>query len=124
MRLRDLSPDELANVAVLRHRLRASHGAEAATAPFLTEWSTRPVPDGGVRLHGLCWGHPGLGDTLVTTTPVIELSESHARTESGRLYLLGPEDRDHRRRRALTGQRGALLIAPAGAPEDTTTFGR
>lgn len=124
MRLRDLSPDELANVAVLRHRLRASHGAEAASAPFLTEWSTRPVPGGGLRLHGLCWGHPGLGDTLVTTSAVVELSEAHARTESGRLYLLGPEDRDHRRRRALTGQRGPLVIAPAGAPEDTPAFGR
>ena len=107
MRLRDLSPDELADVAVLRHRLRATHGAEAATAPFLTEWETRPLPGGGLRLHGLCWGHPGLGDTLVTTSAVVELSESHARTASGRLYLLGPEDRDHRRRRAWPSAPGS-----------------
>lgn len=119
MRLRDLHADELAHVETLRQRLRASHGPEASSAPFLTEWSTRPVPGGGVRLHGLCWGHPGLGDTLVTTTPVVEMSEAHARTESGRLYLLGPEDRDHRRKRALRGQRGPLVIVPAGEPGDT-----
>ena len=122
MRLRDLSPDELADVAVLRQRLRATHGAEAATAPFMSEWSTRPVPGGGLRLHGLCWGHQALGDTVVTTTPVTEMSEGHARTASGRLYLLGPEDRDHRRRRALQGQRGPLVIAPAGEPGDTPAF--
>jgi hypothetical protein len=124
MRLRNLTPDEHGDVAVLRRRLQATHGSEAATAPFMTEWLTVPAAGGGVRLHGLCWGHPGLGDTVVTTTPVVEMTEAYARTSSGRLYLLGPEDRDHSRKRRLQGNRGPLVIAAAAEPEAVPDFRR
>lgn len=116
MRLRDLTPTEAGDVAVLRHRLRAAHGPEADTAPYLTDWLTRPCQGGGFRLHGLCWGS-SVGDVIMTTSRVVEMTDAYARTETGSLYCLGTEDREHRRKRAIRGQRGPLVVAPAPEPE-------
>lgn len=118
MRLRDQTPDEAAKLAVLRHRLKATHGEEAATAPLLTEWITRPAQGGGFRLHGLCWGSAVVGDTIMTTSRIVEMTETYARIATGSLYLLGREDPEHRRERTMRGRRGPLTVAPAPEPVD------
>lgn len=118
MRLRDQTDEERAAADAVRARLAGAFGAEAAAAPFLDKWELKRAPVGhGVVLFGLCWGHPLHGDAFVTTSNVTELGEGYARTASGRLYALGREDREHRRRRVLTGQRGALRIEQAPEPD-------
>ncbi|WP_267358509.1 MULTISPECIES: hypothetical protein [unclassified Methylobacterium] len=103
-------------MTALRDHLRQTHGDEAATAPLLTDWITRPHQGGGFRLNGLCWGST-VGDTIMTTSRIVEMTESYARTQTGSLYVLGREDREHKRERRMKGQRGPVLLAPAEEPE-------
>lgn len=118
MRLRDQTDEEATAAAAVRARLAVAFGDEAATAPFMDGWELKRAPVGlGVVLFGLCWGHPLHGDAFVTTSNVVELGEGYARTASGRLYALGREDREHRRRRVLTGQRGPVRIELAPEPD-------
>lgn len=110
MRLRDQTPSEAEATATLRARLAERFGDEARAAPFIEGWELKRAAGGGVALFGKVWDHPVHGHAFITTSPVVELGPDHARTASGRLYVLGREDRDHRRRRALTGNRGPVRI--------------
>jgi len=118
MRLRDQTESELVAVALLRARLRRTLAGDEradriADAPYIEDWSTVNLGGGKRGLRGLCWGHPVLGDVIMTTSAVVEMGEAHAVTESGRFYVVGREDREHRRKRALKGDRGPLRIVPA-----------
>lgn len=127
MRLRDLTSVERALIEARRDRVRAAlaraelpvppTAAEVDAAPFLDDYFERFYP--GTRetcLHGRCWGHPVLGDTIVTTSIVVHRGEGWAITESGRVYLLGREDPEHRLRKALSGGR-YCAEPPPQAPE-------
>lgn len=124
VRLRDLTSRELADVAGRRARVReALSGLDApwvpdpaavGAAPFLDLWEARSYP-GTDRpcLRGLCWGHPVLGDTAVTTSVIVHRGPGWIVTEgSDRLYVLGREDRRVRPSRVLSGRRGAFRPLP------------
>lgn len=127
MRLRDLTSVEKALIEARRDRVRAALAraelpwpptqAEVDAAPYIDEWIERYYP--GTRdicLQGFCWGHPFLGDTIVTTSVVVHRGEGWAITESGRVYLLGLEDPENRRRKALSGARGLYRYEPHPTP--------
>lgn len=111
MRLRDLTPDELAAVADRRARVREVLGDAADDAPFLDAWETVAYPGGDrIALRGLCWGHPLHGDTHVTTSVLVARGPGWAATESGRIYVLG--DRHVPPSAIFYGRRGAGRLAP------------
>lgn len=124
MRLRDLTPRELADVAERRARVRESlagldapwvpDAAAVDAAPFLDLWEARTYP-GTDRpcLRGLCWGHPDLGDAAVTTSVIARRGPGWVITEGAdRLYVLGREDRRVRPSPVLSGRRGAYRPHP------------
>lgn len=128
MRLRDLTTAELADVAARRERVREALAgrteawvptAEAiAAAPFLDDWELRAYP-GTSRpcLRGLCWGHPGYGDTVVNTSIIAFCGPGWVITEGcGRLYVLGREGRPAERPRITFGRRGVPPRAPPPRP--------
>ena len=111
MRLRDLTPDEIATVDARRARVREALGDAADAAPFLDAWEpvTYPGTD-RISLRGLCWGHPVHGDTVVTTSVLVARGPGWAATESGRVYVLG--DRHAPPSAISYGRRGAGRLAP------------
>ncbi|MEG9500341.1 MAG: hypothetical protein MIN69_00455 [Methylorubrum extorquens] len=130
MRVRPLTPDELAEIERLRAAARATLAriragwapgeAALAEAPFLDEWDERPHPqDGKPCLTGSCYGHPRLGDAWICTSPVLHRGAGWALTAS-RLYILGRPRPD----RVIAGRRGrgrSLLdglpsVPPTGGP--------
>lgn len=130
MRLRELTPAEQADIARRKDAVREAlakveapwnPGAVAVDeAPFLDDWSTHPYPGSGrTCLRGFCYGHPVLGDTIVTTSPVEHQGPGWAITKS-RLYVLGTENRVHKRDRILAGRRGRFRPAQGtvAAPAD------
>lgn len=135
MRLRDLTSVEKALIEARRDRVRAALAkaelpwpptqAEIDAAPFLDEWIERYYPGTSeLCLHGLCWGHPVLGSTLVTTSVVVHRGKGWAVTESGRVYILGQPDPEHRQSKALSGPRGRYRPEPPPAPpEDASGWG-
>lgn len=127
MRLRDLTPDELAAVDARRAAVREAL-AEAArpglpdpaavdAAPFLDEWEPVPYP-GSDRpcLRGLVWGHPVHGDSPVTTSVLVARGPGWAVTESGRLYVLGERHVPRPPSSILAGRRGPGRPHPAPPP--------
>ncbi|GJD45839.1 hypothetical protein AFCDBAGC_3716 [Methylobacterium cerastii] len=134
MRPREMRPDELVEMALRRARLREvvenlqadwNPGADAvAAAPYLDRWETSRYP-GTDRpcLKGTVYGHPVAGDAFLTTSVIRHQGNGFAITESsGRLYVLGRENRQHKRTRILSGRRGAFRPAQAAPPspsEDT-----
>ncbi|MGU3284686.1 hypothetical protein [Methylobacterium mesophilicum] len=98
--------------------------AAVAAAPYLDRWETSRYP-GTDRpcLVGTVYGHPVAGDAFLTTSVIRHQGNGFAITESsGRLYVLGREDRQHKRARILSGPRGAFRPAQAAPPspsEDT-----
>jgi hypothetical protein len=130
VRVRTLTPGELAEIERLRAAARATLAriregwapgeAALADAPFLDEWDERTHPqDGKPCLVGNVYGHPRLGDTWICTSPVLHRGEGWALT-SNRLYILGRPRPD----RVLAGRRGrgrSLLdglpsVPPTGGP--------
>lgn len=117
MRLRDLTPDELAKVDARRARVRDLLGDLADAAPFLDAWETVRYPGSDrTALSGLCWGHPVHGDTLVTTSVLVARGPGYAVTESGRVYVLG--DRHVQPPAILSGRRGPGRAVPLPPPLD------
>jgi hypothetical protein len=115
MRLRELTPSEKADIDRRRATVREALAGIAAPwnpgaaavdeAPFLDDWSTHPQPGGRTSLRGFCYGHPVLGDTIVTTSEIEQQGPGYAVTRNT-LYVLGTENRDHKRDRILAGRRG------------------
>lgn len=134
MRPRELRPDEMAEMAIRRARLREvlqdlrepwNPGAAAvAAAPYLDRWETARYP-GTDRpcLRGIVYGHPVAGDAFLTTSVIRHQGNGFVITEgSGRLYVLGREDRAHKRARILSGRRGAFR-PPQATPPTTSDDG-
>lgn len=132
MRLRELRPDELVEVELRRARVRATleelrepwnpGPAAVADAPYLDRWEVCAYPGTDKPcLKGLCYGHPRFGDTVVNTSAIVHCGPGWAITEgSGRLYVLGREDRQHKRARILSGRRGAFR-PPMAVPSTPST---
>lgn len=134
MRPRELRPDELMEAELRRARLREvlqdlrepwNPGAAAvAAAPYLDRWETARHPwTGQPCLKGTVYGHPTHGDAFLTTSAILHQGNGFVITAgSGRLYVLGREDRAHKRARILSGRRGAFRPARA-APPTTSDHG-
>ncbi|GBU19667.1 MULTISPECIES: hypothetical protein [unclassified Methylobacterium] len=113
MRLRDLTPDELASIADRRARVRDLLGDLADGAPFLDAWETVRYPGTDrTALRGLCWGHPVHGDTIVTTSVLVARGPGYAVTESGRAYVLGEPHVHVPPPAILSGRRGPGHAVP------------